>query len=513
MSEFSTKLSFKEKAGYAVGDASANFVFQILIVFQAGFYTDVMGISAAALGTMMLLVRFSDAITDPLMGVIADRTNHKWGRFRPWLVWSAIPFALLFWVAFTVPPGLSEGMRLAYAAGSYALLMMVYTMNNVPYSALMGVMTGDQAERTGLASYRFIAGIGAAFVVQGFTLPLVGKLGGGNDARGWSATVAIYASVAIVFFLITFFTTKERVQPPKEQKSDLKQDFADLKSNGPWFAMFGMVLFVFITLALRGGSFYYYFTYFVDSAAMKEFVRSVGLIPTAAELAAGGAGLWTLDLFGLVLGPDDDPSKVGFSLFNMVGSLISILGILAAKPLAVRFGKKLVFTVGLTGATVVQILYLFLSPEDIPAMFLFNVLSSASYGPTIPLLWAMMGDVADYSEWKNHRRSTGFVFAGLVFALKAGLGFGGAISGWLLAAYGYSPETARDPGVLAGIKMMASVYSAVPFGLGVVCMLFYPISKELALQISRELEARRESDSEAREELPSEAPRPDVAPA
>src|SRR5690606_18092111 len=282
------------------------------------FYTDVMGISAAALGTMMLLVRFSDAITDPLMGMIADRTKHRWGRFRPWLVWSAIPFALLFWVAFTVPPGLSEGMRLVYAAGSYTLLMMVYTMNNVPYSALMGVMTGDQAERTGLASYRFIAGIGAAFVVQGFTLPLVGKLGGGNDARGWSLTVGVYALLAIVFFFVTFFTTKERVQPPRNQTADIRQDFVDLRQTGPSPAMFAMVLFVFITLALRGGSFYYYFTYFVDSVAARDFVRAAGLVPDAAELAAGGVGLWFLDLFGLILGPEDDPSKVAFSLFNML---------------------------------------------------------------------------------------------------------------------------------------------------------------------------------------------------
>lgn len=491
MSEFGSKLSFREKAGYAVGDASANFVFQILIVFQAGFYTDVMGISAAALGTMMLLVRFSDAITDPLMGIIADRTKSKHGRFRPWLVWSAIPFALLFWVAFTVPPGLSDDMRIVYAAGSYTLLMMAYTMNNVPYSALMGVMTGDPAERTGLASYRFIAGIGAAFVVQGFTLPLVGKLGGGNDARGWSLTVAIYAAMAIVFFFVTFFTTKERIQPPREQKADLKQDLADLRKNLPWFAMFGMVLFVFVTLALRGGSFYYYFTYFVDAAALSDFVKAAGLIPSPEELAQGGAGLAILDLFGLVLVPGVDASKVGFSLFNMTGSIISILGILAAKPLAVRFGKKAVFVAGLSGATIIQFAFVFLAPEDVGTMFLLQILSSAAYGPTIPLLWAMMGDVADYSEWKNRRRSTGFVFAGLVFALKAGLGFGGAIAGWLLSAYGYTPDTARSAEVLAGLRLMASIYSGIPFGLGVLCMLFYPIDKAMALQISRDLELRR----------------------
>jgi Na+/melibiose symporter-like transporter len=303
--------------------------------------------------------------------------------------------------------------------------------------------------------------------------------------------VGIYALLAIVFFFVTFFTTKERVQPPRNQKADIRQDFADLRKNGPWLAMFGMVLFVFITLALRGGSFYYYFTYFVDSAALSDFVKGAGLIPSPEELARGGVGLSILDLFGLVLVPGVDASKVGFSLFNMTGSIISILGILAAKPLAVRFGKKAVFVIGLSGATLIQFLFVFLSPEDIGTMFLLNVLSSASYGPTIPLLWAMMGDVADYSEWKTHRRSTGFVFAGLVFALKAGLGFGGAIAGWLLSAYGYTPETARSPEVLAGLRLMASIYSGIPFGLGVLCMLFYPINKEMALEISRDLDRRR----------------------
>lgn len=492
MSSSTAKLSFREKAGYSVGDVSANFVFQILLVFQAGFYTDVMGISAAALGTMLLLVRFSDAITDPLMGVIADRTKHRWGRFRPWLLWSALPFAGLFWAAFTVPRDMSQSTTLLYAAATYALLMIAYTMNNVPYSALMGVMTGDPDERTSLASYRFVAGIGAAFIVQGFTLPLVGKLGGGDDAKGWSLTVAIYACVSILFFLITFASSKERINPPPEQASDLKQDIADLKQNIAWMAMFGMVLFVFITLALRGGSFYYYFTYYVDRAALASFLGSLGLVASDAQLQAGGLGSAILDLFGLIVGPDDDPSKVGFSLFNMTGSLVNILGILVAKPLASRFGKKAVFTVGLSVATLVQLCYFVLAPSAIPTMFVLTILSSAAYGPTIPLLWAMMGDTADYSEWKTGRRSTGFVFAGLVFALKAGLGLGGAISGWLLAGYGYTPQTATAPAVVTGIRWMASVYSAIPFGIGVVCMLFYPISKELNLQISRELEHRRQ---------------------
>jgi Na+/melibiose symporter-like transporter len=501
MTHATQKLPFREKAGYSLGDASANFVFQILIVFQAGFYTDVMGISAASLGTMLLLVRFSDAITDPLMGILADRTNHRWGKFRPWLLWSAIPFAVLFWLAFTVPPG-GSGVRLAYAIITYTLLMMAYTMNNVPYSALNGVMTGDVNERTSLSSFRFFAAMGAAFVVQGLTLPLVSKLGGGDDAKGWSLTVALYAVIAVGFFVITFFSAKERVHPPAGQRPDLRQDLRDVRHNGPWIAMFWMTLFVFITLAFRGGSFYYYFSYFVDAPAMSRFLDGLGLVGGAAS-QSHGLGYTVLDAFGLIVREGADPSRVGFSLFLMAGSLVNILGVLMAKPLADRFGKKVVFTVGLAGAGLVQFAFLFLRPDNVGLMFLFTVLGSLSYGPTIPLLWAMIADTADYSEWKNGRRATGFVYAGIVFALKAGLGLGGAFAGWVLAAYGYEVATARTPEVLQGIRMMASVYSAIPFVLGVICMFFYPITKALNLRIGDELAERRRQEAAPQEPSPA----------
>jgi GPH family glycoside/pentoside/hexuronide:cation symporter len=296
------------------------------------------------------------------------------------------------------------------------------------------------------------------------------------------------------FFLVTFLTTKERIQPPKGQEHDIKRDIADLKQNLPWLAMFGMTLFVFITLSLRGGSNYYYFTYYVDSSALRTLIEKIGLVATGSSIDSPSLGTKALDLFGLILKPGDDPSKIGFSLFNMTGNLVNIIGVLAAKPLADRFGKKAVFTIGLAGATLVQALYYLLEPGDVGTMFLFTILSSMAYGPTIPLLWAMIGDTADYSEWKTGRRATGFVFAGVVFALKAGLGLGGAISGWLLAAYGYTPETARAPDVLAGVRVMVSFYSAIPFGIGVLFMLFYPITKRLNLQISQELEARRRAE-------------------
>jgi Na+/melibiose symporter-like transporter len=489
------KLSVREKVGYSLSDASANFVFQLLIVFQAGFYTDVMGISAAALGTMLLLVRFSDAITDPLMGYIADRTNHRWGKFRPWLLWSAIPFAVLFWAAFTVPD-ISPGGILVYAIITYTLLMMAYTMNNVPYASLTGVMTSDSGERTSLSSYRFFAAMTAAFIVQGLTLPLVDKLGAGDEARGWSITIGIYAVIAVVFFVITFFSVKERIKPPPGQKPDFKQDLLDIRTNVPWIAMFVMTLFVFITLALRGGSFYYYFTYFVDEGATRDFLTQLGLV--AAEAGRESRGLWfrILDTFGLIITGESNPTNVGFSLFNMTGTLISIIGVVLAKPLAERFGKKWVFTIGLGATAILQACFFILNPADVRMMFLFNVLINVSYGPTIPLLWAMIADTADWSEWKNNRRATGFVYSGIIFALKAGLGIGGALAGWILASYGYSVATARNPEVLDGIRLMVSIYSAIPFAIGAACMLFYPINKAMNIKMSDELALRHKQFDE-----------------
>ncbi|MCB1123072.1 MAG: glycoside-pentoside-hexuronide (GPH):cation symporter, partial [Verrucomicrobiae bacterium] len=282
------KLSFREKAGYSLGDGGANFVFQLMIILQTGFYTDVMGLTASAVGWMFLFVRFSDAITDPIMGAIADRTKTRWGKFRPWLIWSAIPFAVLFWMAYTVPAGFSSSGKLWYSVATYTVLMMAYTMNNAPYSALNGVMTSNSSERTSLSQYRFFAAMVIALFVQGFTLPLVGKLGGGDDARGWSITIAIFAVVSIVFFVITFLSARERVQPPKGQNTNFKRDFTDAITNQPWVAMFCMTLFVFITLALRGGSTYYYITYFVDSAAMTSLLDKLGLVVGSLDLHSSG---------------------------------------------------------------------------------------------------------------------------------------------------------------------------------------------------------------------------------
>jgi glycoside/pentoside/hexuronide:cation symporter, GPH family len=494
MSSAPQKLSFGEKFGYSLGDAATNFFFQSMILYQSKFYTDVMGITAATAGTIFLLVRLLDAVFDPMVGLMADRTQSRWGKFRPWVLFTALPFGLILWLAYTVP-AFDGGAKIAYAAITYTLLMMVYSANNLPYSALNGVMTGDQGDRTSLATFRFVAAMGATLVVQGLTLPLVDKFGAGDVAKGWSTTFAIFGALAVVFYVIAFFASRERITPPPGQKSSIKQDIKDVFTCKPWLAMFLVTLFIFTTLALRGSSMYYYFTYYVDKVALLDFVKGVGFsgasaTPGWSETIAG----W----FGFILAPDGhNTTSVGFSVFNMAGNIVTIIGVLLSKPLAVRFGKKAVFATGVALTTLITAAIFVVKPDQIGLLFVLSLLWPAAYGPTIPLLWAMIADVADYSEWKTGRRATGFVYAGIVFGLKAGLGLGGAIGGWLLSGYGYVPNQEQTPEALVGIHYCATLFSAVPFALAGLCMLFYPVAKAETKLMSKELAARREKVASA----------------
>jgi glycoside/pentoside/hexuronide:cation symporter, GPH family len=449
MAQDTSKITVKEKVGYAFGDAAANFVFQTMLVFQLAFYTDTFGITAAAAGTLFLVVRVWDAIFDPIMGVVADRTNTRWGKFRPWILWTAVPFGIVAFLAFTTPPFGPRG-KLLYAYTTYIALMMVYSANNLPYSALSGVITGNLTERTSLSSYRFVFAMSAAFMIQGLALPMVNYFGQGNSAKGYQITMGIFSALAVVFFVITFLTTRERVQPDPTQKSSIRQDFADLGRNRPWLAIFSLTIFVFITLSMRGGVMVYYFKYFVQREDL-------------------------------------------FSVFNVCGLAATIIGVVGSTPLAKRFGKRDVFIAGLAGTIVFTAAFAVVARTAIVEMFIIEMLRQFAYGFTIPLLWAMMADVADYSEWKNRRRATAIVFSGIVFALKAGLGFGGAIGGWLLSVYGYVPNVPQTERALQGIRMTASVYPAVTFLVGLICLFFYRIDKHLEIQITDELGERRKS--------------------
>jgi Na+/melibiose symporter-like transporter len=468
MSERVKKLSIGEKLGYSLGDSAANFMFQIMIMFQLFYYTNILGISAGAAGTLLLVARVWDAIFDPFMGIIADKTRTRWGKFRPWLLWTSLPFGILFYLTF-MTPDFAEGGKLAWAYISYIFMMMIYSANNLPYSALGGVMTGDMVERTSIASYRQVAAMGAAFIIQGFFMSMVNNFSQGNDVRGWRISIGIFAGIAVLFHLITFLSTKERIVPKKEEESTLKEAFTDLIHTGPWIAIFLATLFIFTNLSLRGGVLYYYFSYYLDTGTLQNFLSG----------------------FGYGAQPDADTTIAkAFELFNMSGMGFTIVGILLSKPLAARFGKRNVFIVGLILATFFCGLFGAVDESTPWLTYLINISQTLSYGITIPLLWAMFGDVADYSEWKFKRRATGVVFAAVVFALKFGLGIGGAIGGYLLEIYGYDPANVTDTAI-KGVRLIASVYPAAIFVFGVICLFYYKIDKKLEFQIQNDLEERK----------------------
>jgi glycoside/pentoside/hexuronide:cation symporter, GPH family len=481
------QLSVREKIAYSLGDLSANLIFQTLVTFLAFFYTDVYRIPASAAATVIFLVGMLGAfVFTPIMGLIADRTTTRWGKFRPWILWTSVPFGVLALLAFNTPD-LGNGGKVVYALVTYTLLMMVYIANNLPYSALSGVLTGSMSERNSLSSYRFVAVMVAQFVIQVLLLPLVLILGHGDKAQGFRNTMALFAVVGTVFFLITFFLTRERIVPAPEQKSSIRQDLADLARNRPWLVMLALTILCFINLALKGGMYIYYFKYYLDAAQLSAFLGATGFNRFIAGLndVLTGIGLTAFQW------PKDAPTSA-FSLFNAGGIIFMIVGIGFSRRLADRFGKRDVFGGALFVSTLCLLAFYFYSPASIGAVVVSYILHGFFYGITIPLLWAMIADVADYSEWKNHRRATAIVFSAMLCGLKTGLSIGGAMVAGILAFYGYDANLSVQPAdVVHGIMLSVSVYCSIPFLLGVALLFLYKLDKSMETRIEHDLGARR----------------------
>lgn len=497
MSDPTQKLSFAEKVGYSCGDAAANFVFMSMVLFQANFYTDVFGLAAATAGTIILVARLWDAFFDPIMGITADRTHTRWGRFRPWVLFTALPWAVVMYLAYRTPTGWTGTSLIIYAAVTNILLMTVYSMNNMPYSALGGVMTGDVHERASLNSFRFVAASIAQLIVGGFTLPLVAKFAGpGHDKQhGWAVTMGIWAALCFVLFLITFVSCRERIHPEPKQKSTPRQDFGDLVHNSPWLVMFLLTFVQFGIISMRGGAMYNYFHSYVDKGALYDWLQTLHL--TAAPLAPGEHTSGILEWLGYIVHADrsdaanSNVADVANSIINMIGTGVIIIVILLSPSLARRLGKKTVAVGGFALTAVASALFYLPGPTNIGAMILLSVLWSVTYAPTIPLCWAMFADVADYSEWTNNRRATGMIFATIGFALKAGLSIGSASFLWLMSMYGYAANQPQTGRTLEGIRMCSSVYVGILFGICTVLVVCYKINKRLTFQIADELAVRR----------------------
>lgn len=461
MEKKTIKLSLTEKVGYSVGDTASNLFFQTFILFITIFYTDVFGITAKAVGTMFLITKIWDAVNDPIMGIIADRTNTKWGKFRPYLIWVAVPFGVLGVLTFTTPEFSSAG-KLAYAYITYTLLMMAYTAINVPYSALMGVMTPSSNDRTVLSTFRFVAAFIGQLIVQYSVLRMVDIFGKDNEARGWQWALGALSVLAVVLFFISFATTKERVQPPKEQKTNSKQDLADLAKNTPWLLIGAATVFQLIFICMRGGNIVYYIEYFVRDQSFALFGKEYFLTYKALT-----------------------------STYMMVGTVFTIIGVLLTPYMSKKFGKALIYRLFLASAAISCGLVFVLSPDDIALLIILQLITSFSVGPVSVLQWAIYTDTVDYSEWKNGRRATGLVMAASLFALKLGIALGVSALAWILAAYGYVPNAVQTEKGLLGIRLAMSVYPAIAAAIGAALMFFYPLNHKKMIQVEEELTARR----------------------
>ena len=443
----SAKLSIKEKIGYSLGDTASHFVWDMVGFWLLFFYTDIYGISAAAAGTIMLVARFWDMAIDPVIGIVADRTNTRWGKFRPYILFGAIPYAVLAILTFTTPH-LGEVGKIVYAGATYVLLMTAYAAINLPYSALGAVMTDDTYERAGLNTYRFIAGFTGQFVVTGLALTLAEFFGGGDKAQGFQYTVFLFAGLSLVFFFITFKTTKERVQPPKAQKDSLKEDIRNLFSNKAWVILALVGIISFIMFAMQNAAIAYYFKYY--------------------------------------LGRENN-----VQLFNVIGTVALIVALPLSKPLAKRFGNRNVFI----GSSLISGLFFMLiylpGISDLTTIYIFNIIAKMAYAPAVPLLWTMIADSADYGEWTTGRRATGLYFSAAVFAQKAGWGIGAAIAGWILAVSGFVPNIVQNHTAITGIKLLVSVIPGILYMSCALFMIFYKIDSKTTELMKNDLDARR----------------------
>ena len=439
------KLSFKEKAGYASGDFAGNLIWQTLMFFLPSFYSDTFGLPLAAAGTLFLVVRIFDAINDPLMGIIADRTTTRWGKFRPYLLWMALPYAIVGVLMFYTPDFSVNG-KIAYAYITYILMMLFFTAITIPYNALSGVMTSNHLERTSLNSFRFVSAFAGGIVVQGATLFLVMKLGRGNQSIGWTYTMVLYGAIALGLFFISFKSTRERVKPIYSEKNLLRKDLGDLIRNRPWLLLFAFSFFFLVFIAIRSGIIVYYFQYFLHR-------------------------------------------KEEASVFMVAGTIVTMLTTLTAKYLSGKFGKRN----ALLGCTLIMgfslVGFYFVKPGDYWLLYATQIVFALVSGPPMPLIWSMLADSADYNEWKTGRRATGLIFSAATLSQKFGVAIGGSLLMIILLVYHYQPKIAQTDDAILGIRLLMSFYPAIIALAASAFLLFYKLDAKNLKQIEADLKS------------------------
>ncbi|MDM8337732.1 MFS transporter [Mediterranea massiliensis] len=457
-------IKLTEKIGYGFGDMASSMFWKLFGAYLMIFYTDVFGLPAAAVGTMFLITRIWDSAFDPIVGVVADRTHSRWGKFRPYLLWLAVPFGLIGVLTFFTPDW-GPTAKLVYAYVTYSLMMMVYSAINVPYASLLGVMSPDPKERNTLSTFRMMFAYIGSFIALLLFMPLVNFFSGGSkeageQQMGWTLAVVVIAVMCVVLFLGCFAWTRERVKPIKTEQNPLKDDLKDLFHNRPWWILLGAGVAALVFNSIRDGATVYYFKYFV----VEEEYTSVSL-------------------FGV--------SFVLSGLYLAVGQAANIVGVIAAAPVSNRIGKRNTYMWAMIIATVLSVIFYWFDKDDLVLIFVFQVLISICAGSIFPLLWSMYADCADYSELKTGNRATGLIFSSSSMSQKFGWAIGTAVTGWLLAFFGFQANAVQSEEAISGIKMFLSFLPAVGTVLSVIFISLYPLTEKKMKEITAELEARR----------------------
>lgn len=458
-------IKLTEKIGYGFGDMASSMFWKLFGAYLMIFYTDVFGLPAAVVGTMFLITRIWDSAFDPIVGVVADRTHSRWGKFRPYLLWLAVPFGIIGVLTFVTPDWSPTG-KLVYAYVTYSLMMMIYSAINVPYASLLGVMSPNPKERNTLSTYRMTFAYIGSFIALLLFMPLVNFFSGnskdlGDQQTGWTMAVVVIAILCIILFFGCFAWTKERVKPIKEAQNPLKEDLKDLFKNKPWWILLGAGVAALVFNSIRDGATVYYFKYFVVE---EDYA--------------------TVSFFGM--------SFVLSGLYLALGQAANIIGVIAAAPVSNRIGKRNTYMWAMIIGTVLSVIFYWFDKEDLIWMFVFQALISICAGSIFPLLWSMYADCADYSELKTGNRATGLIFSSSSMSQKFGWAIGTAITGWLLGFFGFQANAVQSEEAISGIKMFLSFLPAVGTILSVVFISMYPLTEKKMKDITTELECKRQ---------------------
>ena len=458
-------IKLTEKIGYGFGDMASSMFWKLFGAYLMIFYTDVFGLPAAVVGTMFLITRIWDSAFDPIVGVVADRTHSRWGKFRPYLLWLAAPFGIIGVLTFVTPDWSPTG-KLVYVYVTYSLMMMIYSAINVPYASLLGVMSPNPKERNTLSTYRMTFAYIGSFIALLLFMPLVNFFSGnskdlGDQQTGWTMAVVVIAILCIILFFGCFAWTKERVKPIKEAQNPLKEDLKDLFKNKPWWILLGAGVAALVFNSIRDGATVYYFKYFVVE---EDYA--------------------TVSFFGM--------SFVLSGLYLALGQAANIIGVIAAAPVSNRIGKRNTYMWAMIIATVLSVIFYWFDKEDLIWMFVFQALISVCAGSIFPLLWSMYADCADYSELKTGNRATGLIFSSSSMSQKFGWAIGTAVTGWLLGFFGFQANAVQSEEAISGIKMFLSFLPAIGTILSVVFISMYPLTENKMKDITTELEHKRQ---------------------